>query len=115
MRPSFKATIWGAVFVASALALSTGQSVNAQESAPNDVAATAAPDSGLDSSACVAGGGAVANGTTAKAKHSAEATAHKTVRDPNNQLGTSLQGRTRGPVNCVTSASADTPSDSAVE
>ena len=49
------------------------------------------------------------------AKHSAEATAHKTVRDPNNQLGTSLQGRTRGPVNCVTSASADTPSDSAVE
>jgi hypothetical protein len=34
-------------------------------------------------------------GTKAQAEHSAEATAHKTVNDPNNQLGTSLQGRTR--------------------
>ena len=33
--------------------------------------------------------------TKAQAEHSAEATAHKTVNDPNNQLGTSLQGRTR--------------------
>ena len=30
-----------------------------------------------------------------KREHSAEATAHKSVNDPNNQLGTSLQGRTR--------------------
>jgi hypothetical protein len=35
------------------------------------------------------------HGTKAQAEHSAEATAHKTVNDPNNQLGTSLQGRTR--------------------
>lgn len=34
-------------------------------------------------------------GTEAQAKHSAEATAHKSVSDPNNQMGTSLQGRTR--------------------
>src|ERR1700674_3509569 len=34
-------------------------------------------------------------GTKAQAEHSAEATAHKTVSDPNNQLGTTLQGRTR--------------------
>ncbi len=34
-------------------------------------------------------------GTKAQAEHSAEATAHKSLKDPNNQLGTSLQGRTR--------------------
>jgi hypothetical protein len=34
-------------------------------------------------------------GTKAQAEHSAQATAHKSVNDPNNQLGTSLQGRTR--------------------
>jgi hypothetical protein len=34
-------------------------------------------------------------GTKDQAEHSAEATAHKSVNDPNNQLGTSLQGRTR--------------------
>jgi len=38
-------------------------------------------------------------GTKAQAEHSAEATAHKSVSDPNNQLGTSLQGRTRPVVN----------------
>src|ERR1044072_753433 len=37
--------------------------------------------------------------TKAQAEHSAEATAHKSVSDPNNQLGTSLQGRTRPVVN----------------
>jgi len=35
------------------------------------------------------------HGTKAQAEHSAEATAHKSLKDPNNQLGTSLQGRTR--------------------
>ena len=34
-------------------------------------------------------------GTKAQAEHSAQATAHKSLNDPNNQLGTSLQGRTR--------------------
>jgi hypothetical protein len=33
--------------------------------------------------------------TQAQAEHSAQATAHKSVNDPNNQMGTSLQGRTR--------------------
>jgi hypothetical protein len=35
------------------------------------------------------------HGTQAQAEHSAQATAHKSVNDPNNQMGTSLQGRTR--------------------
>jgi len=34
-------------------------------------------------------------GTKAQAEHSSEVTAHKSLNDPNNQLGTSLQGRTR--------------------
>lgn len=34
-------------------------------------------------------------GTKEQAEHSAEATAHKSLKDPNNQLGTSLSGRTR--------------------
>lgn len=34
-------------------------------------------------------------GTKAQAQHSAEATAHKSLHDPNNQLGTSTSGRTR--------------------
>ena len=34
-------------------------------------------------------------GTKAQAEHSAEATAHKSLKDPNNQLGTSTSGRTR--------------------
>lgn len=53
-------------------------------------------------------------GSKAQAEHSAQATAHKSVSDPNNQLGTSLQGRTRpvagenkGPP--YDTAAADTP------
>ena len=34
-------------------------------------------------------------GTKAQAEHSAEATAHKSLNDPNNQMGTSTSGRTR--------------------
>jgi hypothetical protein len=34
-------------------------------------------------------------GTKAQAEHSAEATAHKSLNDPNNQMGTSASGRTR--------------------
>ena len=41
------------------------------------------------------GQGTLGQGTKAEAEHSAEATAHKSLNDPNNQLGTSLQGRTR--------------------
>src|SRR3954470_7965018 len=48
-------------------------------------------------------------GTKAQAEHSAEATAHKSVSDPNNQLGTSLQGRTR-PVAEADAGSQNTPS-----
>jgi hypothetical protein len=47
--------------------------------------------------------------TEAEAKHSAEATAHKSLTDPNNQLGTSLQGRTRP----VAGAAAGPPYDTA--
>ncbi len=48
-------------------------------------------------------------GTKAQAEHSAEATAHKTVNDPNNQLGTSLQGRTRP----IAGADVDSQNDTA--
>ncbi len=48
-------------------------------------------------------------GTEAQAEHSAEATAHKSVNDPNNQLGTSLQGRTRP----VAGADVGSPNDTA--
>ncbi len=48
-------------------------------------------------------------GTKAQAEHSAEATAHKSLNDPNNQLGTSLQGRTRP----VVEASQNTPAPAA--
>jgi hypothetical protein len=56
--------------------------------------------------------------TKAQAEHSAEATAHKTVNDPNNQLGTSLQGRTRPVAGAGTgsqnnTASTNTPEESA--
>src|ERR1044072_7471396 len=49
------------------------------------------------------------HGTKAQAQHSAEATAHKSGKDPNNQRGTSLQGRTRP----VLDAGAGTQTDTA--
>ena len=54
-------------------------------------------------------------GTKAQAEHSAEATAHKTIADPNNQQGTSLQGRTRpvaGSQNDTASTSPETGAQS---
>lgn len=114
MKPFSRLDIARAVLLAGALAVSAGLPANAVESA-ND-ATVAQTDAALDSAACVAGGGELVNGASAEAKHSAEATAHKTLHDPNNQLGNSLQGRTRGPVNCVTTASAaDTSSGEALE
>jgi hypothetical protein len=58
----------------------------------------AAPTQAGDDSASPPADGQPKNlgqGTKAQAEHSAEATAHKSLNDPNNQLGTSLQGRTR--------------------
>jgi hypothetical protein len=52
-------------------------------------------------------------GTKAQAEHSAEATAHKSVNDPNNQLGTSLQGRTRPIVGAVSQPNGASTSEPA--
>ncbi|HET7085223.1 MAG TPA: hypothetical protein VFI23_10665 [Rhizomicrobium sp.] len=58
-------------------------------------------------------------GTKAQAEHSAEATAHKSLNDPDNQLGTSLQGRTRPVVEASgsqnNSAAAGAPSQASAE
>ena len=92
-----------------ALAVSTASL--AQKAESNDAAAAAAPQSDAspqsdstvppsDSAASVEQPAAAApvilgEGSKQQAEHSAEATAHKSLKDPNNQLGTSLQGRTR--------------------
>jgi hypothetical protein len=56
------------------------------------------------------------NGTSPQAVHSAEATARKTVADPNNQQGKSVSGRTL-PDNgaASTTASADTATGTATQ
>jgi len=55
------------------------------------------------------------HGTKAEAEHSAEATAHKSVNDPNNQLGTSLQGRTRPVVDADAKTQGDAQKDAAAQ
>ena len=81
------------VFALSSPALA--QSAGAED-VPAGAAAPAATDSppANDQTTEVASAH-LGQGTKAEAEHSAEATAHKSVSDPNNQLGTSLQGRTR--------------------
>ena len=67
------------------------QSVEAEAApAPAESASPPAAEQAADAAPAKLG-----QGTKAQAEHSAEATAHKSVNDPNNQLGTSLQGRTR--------------------
>jgi hypothetical protein len=65
---------------------------------PADAGSAPTETTAPDDSASPAADGQPKNlgqGTKAQAEHSAEATAHKSLNDPNNQLGTSLQGRTR--------------------
>ena len=66
------------------------QSVDAGAAAPAESASPPASDPSTEAASPNLG-----QGTKAQAEHSAEATAHKSLKDPNNQLGTSLQGRTR--------------------
>jgi hypothetical protein len=101
------------LFVAASLAMSAGPAVSAVEGNSSDAPTVAKADAEANYAAC--GEGGMLNGTTEQAKHSAEATAHKTIIDPNNQLGTSLQGRTRGPVTCVATASNSTPGEEILE
>lgn len=124
MKPFSNRTVTGALVIAGGLAMAAGLPAYAVENPtaveiPTDVPvqadANAQTNAALDSAACVAGGGDVMNGTSTEAKLSAETTAHQTLDDPNNQLGTSLEGRTLGPVNCVTTALADIPSSEALE
>ena len=103
MKPFLTVRTLGALLVAGTFAISAGQSASAMESNVNEVAQA---DMGMKNSACA--GDVWTNNPTAQAEHSAAATAHKTLADPNNQLGTSLSGRTRGPGNCVMTAQADT-------
>jgi hypothetical protein len=79
---------------------------------PADTANTPAEATASDESASPPADGqpkSLGQGTKAQAEHSAEATAHKSVSDPNNQFGTSLQGRTR-PVAGADAGSQDTAS-----
>lgn len=121
-----------------AMALSTpslAQQAEANAAAANDAAAAAAPQSDAtpqSDSAAPPPGDAAANaeqpapskpvelgqGNKAQAEHSAQATANKSVKDPNNQLGTSLQGRTRPVAGAETgppydTARAEKPADAA--
>jgi hypothetical protein len=70
------------------------QSAPPTESAPLAESSAQASEQPSDASG-EASGPKLGQGTKAQAEHSAEATAHKSLNDPNNQLGTSLQGRTR--------------------
>ena len=113
MKPFAGLNVVGAFLIAGCLAVSAAVPENTVEPANDGIVAQT--DAALDSAACVASGGDLVNGTSVEAKQSAEATAQKTLMDPNNQLGTSLQGSTPGPVQCVTIASADTSSDETLE
>jgi hypothetical protein len=78
-------------FVLSTPALAqTADAASSPAGAPAESASPPADEQVADSAPAKLG-----QGTKAQAEHSAEATAHKSVNDPNNQLGTSLQGRTR--------------------
>ena len=66
-----------------------------QKDAPAGSASASDPSSNANNQAADATTLNLGQGTKAQAEHSAQATAHKSVNDPNNQLGTSLQGRTR--------------------
>ena len=94
-------------------AIILGSSALAQSPTRNEVAAGPAPpaESGDPSQQRTdAASPHLGQGTQAQAEHSAEATAHKTINDPNNQLGTSLQGRTRPVAGSGGRSQNDTPS-----
>ncbi len=87
--------IFMALALSGALSFSSGslaqgadtQSAEANAATPQSDATTEQPASSAPAK--------LGQSTKAEAEHSAEATAHKSLNDPNNQLGTSLQGRTR--------------------
>jgi len=87
--------IFMALSLSGALSFSSGslaQGANAQGADANT--ATPQSDTATEQPASSAPE-KLGQGTKAEAEHSAQATAHKSLNDPNNQLGTSLQGRTR--------------------
>src|SRR3569833_1865611 len=104
MKPFLTVSTLGALLVAGTLAMSAGQGANAADSNAYDNSGAQAGISVMNP-VCATD---QLNRPTAQAEHSSAATAHKTLSDPNNQLGTSLSGRTRGPDNCVMTAQADT-------
>jgi hypothetical protein len=113
MKPGLKMRCLGIVFVSGTLAVSASLPARAVETDMNNVTAMASADQNAKGPAC--GEDVWSNSATAQAEHSAEATAHKTLHDPNNQLGTTLSGRTRGPGNCVVTAQAATIDGEAIE
>jgi hypothetical protein len=104
MKPFLTVSTLEALLVAGILGMSAGQNANAAESNAYDNSGAQAGISAMNP-VCATD---ELNRPTAQAEHSSAATAHKTLNDPNNQLGTSLSGRTRGPDNCVMTAQADT-------
>lgn len=102
---------FGSLLFAATLATLSWQSASAVETDTHET--TAPTQMEAKNSVCPTDG--QANVATAQAEHSAEATAHKSLNDPNNQLGTSLQGRTRGAIDCAATASAKISTGTAVE
>jgi hypothetical protein len=96
--PGFTNKALMALSFCGAVVLATPALAQSVDAGADSAAATAPAESASPPAAEQAADAAPANlgqGTKAQAEHSAEATAHKSVKDPNNQLGTSLQGRTR--------------------
>ena len=83
-------SLCGAFVLATPALGQTADAASAPVAAPAESASPPADEQAADAAPAKLG-----QGTKAQAEHSAEATAHKSVNDPNNQLGTSLQGRTR--------------------
>jgi hypothetical protein len=67
-----------------------------------------APLNGDESGVAPRADTANATGPEGEAIRSADATAHQTIYDPNNQLGTSVKGKTR-PITGTNSQKVETP------
>ena len=86
-------SVFGAIVLFSSAA--PAQGVDEQPALPDPALQTEPSPTPANEQAIEAASPNLRPGTKAEAEHSAEVTARKSVSDPNNQRGTSLQGRTR--------------------
>jgi hypothetical protein len=86
-------SIFGAIVLFASAA--SAQSVDEQPISPDPALQTEPSPTPAIEQSVEAAPPSLQPGTKAEAEHSAEVTARKSVGDPNNQRGTSLQGRTR--------------------